>query len=644
LVPAGSSGTYCHCAREERDALGKSSGRQRMLNLLPLVFIFPLMGFVSLAFVRGRISENLAADIGVGSIGLSALLTAVLGYGFISHPPADGSHTQLLWTWMSVGGFAPQFALRLDGLSLVMLGVITGVGFLIHLFASWYMRGDEGYARFFSYMNLFVASMLFLVLGDNLLFLYFGWEGVGLSSYLLIGFWYKDPANGLAARKAFVVTRVGDTFMAIGLFILFRELGTLNIQEVMLRASVVWPQGSQILTIAALLLLGGAVGKSAQLPLQTWLPDAMAGPTPVSALIHAATMVTAGVYLIARTHVLFELSPFALACVGWVGALTALLAGFTALTQSDIKKILAYSTMSQIGYMFLALGAGAWQPAIFHLMTHAFFKALLFLSAGSVILAMHHEQDIFKMGGLRHKIPLTFWCFLIGSLALVAFPGTAGFFSKDEILFQAYANGHLDLYYMGLFGAFLTAIYTFRLIFIAFFGEAHHEVHAPHGTDHSLPLIVLAAMSIIGGLIHLPLDGVLPALQVTEQMEQMKHPLEFVSVLVSLSGIAIAWFLFHKNRRLAASIKNSPVGTLLFRFWRSAWGIDWLYDLLFVRPFLWIVHVNRNDFVDVLITKIPAGFHSAHHFFAATQSGRMRNYAAAMGVGACLVIAVVVFL
>jgi NADH-quinone oxidoreductase subunit L len=658
------------------DALGKNLGRQLMLNLLPLVFIFPLMGFVSLAFVRGRISENVAAVIGVGSIGLAALLTVVLGCQFISHPPAGGAHTQLLWTWMSVGGFAPQFALRLDGLSLVMLGVITGVGFFIHLFASWYMRGDEGYARFFSYMNLFVASMLFLVLGDNLLFLYFGWEGVGLSSYLLIGFWYKDAANGLAARKAFVVTRVGDTFMAIGLFILFHQLGTLNIQEVMLRASVVWPQGSQILTIAALLLLGGAVGKSAQLPLQTWLPDAMAGPTPVSALIHAATMVTAGVYLIARTHVLFELSPFALACVGWVGALTALMAGFTALTQSDIKKILAYSTMSQIGYMFLALGAGAWQPAIFHLMTHAFFKALLFLSAGSVILAMHHEQDIFKMGGLRHKIPLTFWCFLIGSLALVAFPGTAGFFSKDEILFQAYASGHLDLYYMGLFGAFLTAIYTFRLVFIAFFGEAHHEVcgardtasgtvaagagadhdsahhqvsthHdvvAPHGADHSLPLIVLAVMSVIGGLIHLPLDGVLPALQVSEQMEHMKHSLELVSVLVSLSGIAIAWFLFHKNRRLAASIRNSAAGALLFRFWRSAWGFDWLYDLLFVRPFLWIVHINRNDFVDVLITRIPGAFHSAHGFFAATQSGRMRSYAAAMGVGACLVIAVVVFL
>jgi NADH-quinone oxidoreductase subunit L len=615
------------------------------LDLLYLVFVFPLVGFVTLAFARGRMPENMAAMVGVGSIGLSALLTAAIGYQFLSSPPAGGAYTQVLWTWMNVGGFAPQFALRLDALSLVMMGVITGVGFFIHLFASWYMRGDDGYDRFFSYMNLFIASMLFLVLGDNLLFLYFGWEGVGLASYLLIGFWYKDAANGAAARKAFVVTRVGDTFMAIGLFLLFHELGTLNIQELMRNAALISPQGSQTLTIAALLLLGGAVGKSAQLPLQTWLPDAMAGPTPVSALIHAATMVTAGVYLIARTHVLFELSPFALSCVGWIGGLTALLAGFTALTQSDIKKILAYSTMSQIGYMFLALGVGAWQPAIFHLMTHAFFKALLFLSAGSVILALHHEQDIFKMGGLRKQIPLTFWCFLIGSLALVAFPGTSGFFSKDEILFQAYANGHTDLYLIGLFGAFLTGLYTFRLIFIAFFGKPHgHEVHVPHGLDHHLPLLILATLAVLGGLIHLPLDTVLPAAHFSEAMENKKHALEFTSVAVSVSGIALAWFLFHQNHTLAAALKNSAQGTVLFRFWRSAWGFDWLYDLLFVRPFLWIVHVNRNDVVDVGITSIPRGLHGLHGLLAATQSGRMRGYAAGMAVGACLVIAVVVFL
>ncbi|HEX6592754.1 MAG TPA: NADH-quinone oxidoreductase subunit L, partial [Moraxellaceae bacterium] len=373
------------------------------MNFLFLTFLFPLLGYVLLSFARGRISENAAAVIGVGSMGLSALTALWVGIDFTLHRPENGVFTQVLWTWLDAPGFAPNFALHLDGLSLTMLGVITGVGFFIHLFASWYMRGEDGYERFFSYMNLFVASMLFLVLGDNLLFLYFGWEGVGLCSYLLIGFYYKDPANGGAARKAFVVTRVGDTFMAIGLFILFREFGTLSIQDIL--AAVKSGQAAGTLDThaiqwAALLLLGGAVGKSAQLPLQTWLPDAMAGPTPVSALIHAATMVTAGVYLIARTHDVFLQAPQVLELVGVVGAITLLLAGFTALMQTDIKRILAYSTMSQIGYMFLALGAGAWGAAVFHLMTHAFFKALLFLSAGSVIIATHHEQDIFKMGGL----------------------------------------------------------------------------------------------------------------------------------------------------------------------------------------------------------------------------------------------------
>jgi NADH-quinone oxidoreductase subunit L len=483
-------------------------------DLLFLTFVFPLAGFTILAFARGRLSETPAAIVGVGSIGLSALTVLLIGIEFLRNPPLDHAYVQTLWTWMSVDGFKPEFALRLDALSLTMLGVITGVGFFIHLFASWYMRGDPGYDRFFSYMNLFVASMIFLVLGDNLLFLYFGWEGVGLCSYLLIGFWYQDPANGAAARKAFVVTRVGDTFMAIGLFILFHELGTLNIQDLLVKAPQEWEVGSQIATVAALLLLGGAVGKSAQLPLQTWLPDAMAGPTPVSALIHAATMVTAGVYLIARTHVLFELSPFALEMVGWVGAITLLLAGFTALTQTDIKRVLAYSTMSQIGYMFLALGAGAWSAGIFHLMTHAFFKALLFLSAGAVILAMHHEQDMFRMGGLRNQIPFVFWVFVVGCLGLIAFPGTSGFFSKDEILWQAWANGHRELFYAGLLGAFMTAIYTGRMVFVTFFGaprsEAAAHPHAGHGIAHTLPLAVLAVLAVFGGWIHLPLDSVLP--------------------------------------------------------------------------------------------------------------------------------------
>ncbi len=615
-----------------------------MLNLLFLVFALPLAGFLVLAFARGRLPEPAAAWVGVGSIGAAAALTGLIGWQFLSHPPDGQVYTQVLWTWLSVDSLTVLFSLRLDALSLVMMGVITGVGFLIHLFAAWYMRGDEGYDRFFSYMNLFVASMLFLVLGDNLLFLYMGWEGVGLSSYLLIGFWYKDAANGAAARKAFVITRVGDTFMAIGLFILWNELGTLDIQEVMIRAAEQWQVGAPLATICALLILGGAVGKSAQLPLQTWLPDAMAGPTPVSALIHAATMVTAGVYLVARTHVLFELSPFALQCVGWVGALTALMAGFIALMQTDIKRILAYSTMSQIGYMFLALGAGAWSAGIFHLMTHAFFKALLFLSAGSVILALHHEQDIFKMGNLRKDLPFTFWVFLIGSLGLIAFPGTSGFFSKDEILFEAYANGQVGLYYAGLFGAFMTGLYTFRLIFIAFFGETHHHgVHAPHAKfTHDLPLAILAVLALLGGFIHLPLDSVLPVHAVPEEMEHKKHFLEAISVIVSFAGVAFAWLIFGRSRQRAEKLRDSRNFILLW--WREAFGFDWLYDKLFVRPYLWFVRINRNDGIDIAIGAIPTVLAAAHGQLARTQSGRLRWYAAAVGAGACLLVAGVLFL
>ncbi|MGB0956044.1 MAG: NADH-quinone oxidoreductase subunit L [Panacagrimonas sp.] len=612
-----------------------------MFEFLFLVFALPLAGFVTLAFARGRVSENAAAWIGVGSIGLSFLVTVGVGTQFLSAPPESGHYTQVLWTWMRVEDFAPRFALRLDALSLVMMGVITGVGFFIHLFASWYMRGDDSYARFFSYMNLFVASMLLLVLGDNLLFLYLGWEGVGLASYLLIGFWYTDAANGAAARKAFVVTRVGDTFMAIGLFILFHELGTLDIQALMSEASVVWADGPQIATIAALLILGGAVGKSAQLPLQTWLPDAMAGPTPVSALIHAATMVTAGVYLIARTHVLFELSPFALEMVGWVGAITLLLAGFTALMQTDIKRVLAYSTMSQIGYMFLALGAGAWQPAIFHLMTHAFFKALLFLSAGSVIVALHHEQDMFRMGGLRKTLPFTFWVFLIGCLGLIAFPGSSGFFSKDEILFEAWAGGQMHLYYAGLAGAFLTGLYTFRMVFITFFGDAHHHGVTPSTArfSHHLPLAVLALFAVLGGFIHLPLDRVLPHQSFAENLLHQKHRLEAISVAVSLAGVALAWLIFGRARRRAEKWRDSRNPLLLW--WREAFGFDWLYDQLFVRPYLGFIRVNARDFIDQLVALIPASLRAVNGWLARTQTGQLRWYVASLGLGAVVVVGTV---
>jgi NADH-quinone oxidoreductase subunit L len=614
------------------------------MNLLFLTFLFPLLGFVLLAFARNRVSENTAAVIGVGSIGLSALSALWVGLDFMRNPPVDGAYTQALWTWINVDGFVVDFALRLDGLALTMLGVITGVGFFIHLFASWYMRGEDGYERFFAYMNLFVASMLFLVLGDNLLFLYFGWEGVGLCSYLLIGFYYRDPANGLAARKAFVVTRVGDTFMAIGLFLLYREIGTLNIQEALTLAPQHFAAGSTTITIIALLLLGGAVGKSAQLPLQTWLPDAMAGPTPVSALIHAATMVTAGVYLIARTHTLFELSPFALDMVGIVGAVTLVLAGFAALVQTDIKRVLAYSTMSQIGYMFLALGAGAWSAAVFHLMTHAFFKALLFLAAGAVIIACHHEQNIFRMGGLRKKLPLVYACFLVGGGALAALPFvTAGFYSKDEILWEAFASGHMGLLFAGLLGAFLTSVYTFRMIFIVFHGPEQTHAHELKGISYSLPLLVLLVLSTgVGALIHPPLAGVLPESKGAAGGDA-KHQLELISGAIAIAGIALAAALYLGRRSLVTAVAANPLARVLGNWWRNAWGFDWLYDWLFVKPFMLVANINRRDGFDQIVGFVPTLAKFGHGVLGATENGRLRWYAATLGIGAVFVLAAAVF-
>ena len=613
------------------------------MNLLFLTFVFPLVGFLLLSFSRGRFSENLSALIGVGSVGLSAATAAYVIWQFNVAPPEGGAYSQLLWQWMSVDGFAPNFTLYLDGLSVTMLGVVTGVGFLIHLFASWYMRGEAGYSRFFSYTNLFIASMLFLVLGDNLLFIYFGWEGVGLCSYLLIGFYYSNRNNGNAALKAFIVTRIGDVFMAIGLFILFAQLGTLNVQELLVLAPQKFQTGDTWMVLATLMLLGGAVGKSAQLPLQTWLADAMAGPTPVSALIHAATMVTAGVYLIARTNGLFLLAPDILHLVGVVGGVTLVLAGFAALVQTDIKRILAYSTMSQIGYMFLALGVGAWDAAIFHLMTHAFFKALLFLASGAVIVACHHEQNIFKMGGLWKKLPLAYASFVVGGAALAALPiVTVGFYSKDEILWEAFASGNSGLLYAGLVGAFMTSLYTFRLIFIAFHGEAKTEAHAGHGISHWLPLGVLIVLStFVGAWITPPLAGVLPE-SAGHAGGEAKHALEITSGAIAIAGILLAAMLFLGKRRLVSAIANSGIGRVLSAWWFAAWGFDWIYDKLFVKPYLLISHILRKDPVDRSIGLIPRMARGGHVAMSKTETGQLRWYTASIAVGAVLVLGAVV--
>ena len=607
------------------------------MDLLWLVPTLPLLGFFAL-FVAGLfVSEArplkwFSGIVGAGSVGLAALVALVVGMDFY----AQGAEPQwyLLWTWMDVDGFTPSIRLYLDGLSLVMMGVITGVGFLIHLYATGYMWDEGGYSRFFAYMNLFVFAMLMLVLGDNLLVLFLGWEGVGLCSYLLIGFFHAQPENGYAARKAFVVTRVGDTAMLLGLFLLFREVGSIEVQASMAGARELWPEGSTMATLIALLLLGGAVGKSAQLPLQTWLPDAMAGPTPVSALIHAATMVTAGVYLIARTHELFLLSPTAQLAVASVGLATLLIASFTALTQRDIKRVLAYSTMSQIGYMFLALGVGAWSAAIFHLMTHAFFKALLFLASGSVILALHHEQDMFKMGGLWRKLPIPFASMLIGSIALAALPFTSGFYSKDAIVLASFDFAPAGWLFWGgaAFAAFLTALYTTRMMVITFFGKTRIEPH-----DHSRinmwgTLAVLCLLAIGGGWFGLaPVAAVLPDGGLGEA--DHTSAVALATMAAPFLGIALGWLLFHNRRINVDGLAASRFGDATRRFWFSGWGFDWVYDRVFVKPFIAVARLNKADAVDFAYRIIAAVTRGLHYVIALTQSGRLRWYAANMAIG-----------
>jgi NADH-quinone oxidoreductase subunit L len=503
------------------------------------------------------------------------------------------------------------------------------------------MWEEEDYSRFFAYMNLFVFAMLMLVLGDNLLVLYLGWEGVGLCSYLLIGYFHTDPANGYAARKAFVVTRVGDTAMAFGLFLLFRELGTIEIQPAMDAAVGAWPDGSFVATLIALLLVGGAVGKSAQLPLQTWLPDAMAGPTPVSALIHAATMVTAGVYLIARTHDLFLLSQTAQLTVAVVGLATLFIAAFSAMSQRDLKRILAYSTMSQIGYMFFALGVGAWSAAIFHLMTHAFFKALLFLAAGSVILALHHEQDIFRMGGLAKRLRIPFVCMLVGAAALAALPLTSGFYSKDVILLTSFDYGDQGPWFWAIASAaaLVTSIYSTRMICIVFFGEIRTEPHDHSGWNMNVPLLVLAALALGGGWFGLgAVSGVLPDGGVGEAHGGW---LVWVTAAVPIVGVALGYVMYGRGEIGGEkNLDRSGLG----RYLLSGWGFDTLYDVLLVKPFEAAAARLKNEPVDALYNAVVQIARRMHELTASSQTGQLRWYAANMGIGLVFVFALAVIL
>jgi NADH-quinone oxidoreductase subunit L len=622
------------------------------MSFLYLTVLFPLIGFVLLAAGRNKLPENVAAIIGVGAVGLSALVALIAGLDFVNNGKV--TYVQHLWTWFNVGNLSPGISLHLDGLSLLMMGMVTGVGFLIHIFASWYMRGEEDFARFFSYFNLFVASMLLLVLGDNLALLFLGWEGVGLCSYLLIGYYYQNPANGFAAIKAFTVTRIGDVFLLIALFLIYQQFGTLNIAEVVAAAPTVMTQSSSLTIWTALMLFLGAAGKSAQIPLQTWLADAMAGPTPVSALIHAATMVTAGVYLCCRMHTVFEMAPEVMMFISITGAVTLLVAGFAALVQTDIKRILAYSTMSQLGYMFMAVGAEAYQAGLFHMLTHAFFKALLFLSSGAVILAYHHEQNIFKMGGLFYKNKFLFACFAIGGGALAAIPYfTVGFFSKDAILGAVWVQGesiavYNSLYWVGVAGAFLTSIYTFRLIWVVFFGKENTPYHAIKGITFWGPLAILAVLStFVGAALKAPVESILnaakiPAFVIPEALEHGMHSAEWTAVGIALVGLVIGVVLFAFAYSAVKGFAKKSLGAGLANICRNALGFDALYDIVFVKPYLLIAKILGRDPIDRLWLVLPALVKGGHSFTSSRQTGSLRDYASSMALGIFVLLMVLI--
>ena len=602
-----------------------------MLYLIPLL---PFAGFLINAAIGRRLSKTVSGLLATGVMAASFGLAAMLVWGML-HPEGGGAVVpieQTLYTWLASGPLQIPLKFRLDQLGALMVLVVTGIGTLIHLYSTAYMHEetDGEYARYFSYLNLFAAFMLVLVLGANFPVMFIGWEGVGLCSYLLIGFWFTKPSAADAGKKAFVVNRIGDFGFVLGMLALFWAFGTLDFQELATKVAALPNDpaslaGATVLTGATLLLFLGATGKSAQLPLYVWLPDAMEGPTPVSALIHAATMVTAGVYMIGRNAVLFSHAPFTLEVVAIVGVVTALFAGTIGLVQNDIKRVLAYSTVSQLGYMFLAMGVGAFAGGIFHLYTHAFFKALLFLGSGAVIHALHGEQDLRNMGGLRKHLPVTFWTFVIGTVAIAGIPPLAGFFSKDEILWKTYASGHTVLWAVAVVAALLTATYMFRLLYLAFFGTRRtpeHGAHDGHGGDHAahaghgghlhdapapmaIALVVLAIGSVLAGFVGVPhaLGG---HNQIESFLEPSFHaageptvPTEIVvapvhdetateltlmglSTLVALAGIGLATMFFLKRPELAEQTASGFSG--VHRLLLNKYYVDELYNAVIVQP------------------------------------------------------------
>ncbi len=607
-----------------------------MLALIPFL---PFLGWLANSTVTRRAPKSVSGAIATGAMGLAFGVAVSQVWAMLQLTPVDGLRAidQTVFSWIQSGRLNIPLAFRLDPLAAVMILVITGRGTLIHLYSTAYMldESDSEFARYFSYLNLFAAFMLVLVLGANFPVMFIGWEGVGLCSYLLIGFWFKKPSAADAGKKAFVVNRIGDFGFILGMFAIFWAFGTLDFQEVATRVAALPADpasiaGAGVLTAATLLLFLGATGKSAQIPLYVWLPDAMEGPTPVSALIHAATMVTAGVYMIGRNAVLFSHAPFTLEVVAVVGALTALMAGTIGLVQNDIKRVLAYSTVSQLGYMFVGVGTAAYTAGIFHLVTHAFFKALLFLVSGAVIHALHCEQDMRYMGGLKKHLPVTFWTFLIGTIAIAGLPPFAGFFSKDEILWKTFASGHMVLWGIAVVTAFLTATYMFRLLYMTFYGERRHapahahdahaanDAHAAHGTAHAAPahghgghlhdapapmaiaLVVLAIGSGAAGLLGIPavLRGnnaiehfLAPSFRAIGAPEVVataheNHALELglmvFSVVVALAGIFLATSIWLRKPQTAATMAERFKG--LHRLLYNKYFVDEVYDATLVQP------------------------------------------------------------
>jgi NADH-quinone oxidoreductase subunit L len=632
-----------------------------MLLLIPLL---PLVGFLLNAGFGSRLSKAAAGVIACGAMMLSFAVSVAGVAQLVARQPESRVLSERVFTWITSGDFSVGMTLRLDPLSSVMILVVTGIGLLIHVYSTAYMHEetDAEYARYFSYLNLFAAFMLLLVLGANFLVMFVGWEGVGLCSYLLVGFWYQKKSASDAGKKAFIVNRIGDWGFILGVLLTFVRFGSLDFQDVARGAAALSPETTfGTMSVITLLMFVGAAGKSAQIPLYVWLPDAMEGPTPVSALIHAATMVTAGVYMIGRNAVLFSHAPLTLTIVAIVGTATALLAGTIGLVQNDIKRVLAYSTVSQLGYMFLAMGVGAYASGIFHLYTHAFFKALLFLGSGAVIHALSGEQDMRKMGGLRKELPMTYWTFVIGAIAIAGIPPFAGFFSKDEILYRTYASGHTVLWLVGVLTALLTATYMFRLVFMTFHGERPSQAdqvdlvdHKHHGLHlHDAPpamavaLIVLAIGSVaagwagIGGRFEHFLEPSFGAV-VTEAAEGgPETTLMIVSVVVAIAGIGMAAYFFLVNRRAAdrAAEQMSGVHTLL----SNKYYVDEIYDAAIVQP----VHIISEDglwkgvdvgVIDRTVNGVASAVGGGGEVLRHLQTGSVRAYAASIFLGGVLIL------